>query len=70
MAVTALSNSFWSAMRFLDFPVLILWLALSHDAVGTVTPNPVLNRRWFMSGPSRTSREAATSTGSHKVFGR
>ena len=47
MAVIALSKSFWSAMRFLDVPVLIRWLVLSHDAVG-IEIKPVLNRRLLM----------------------
>ena len=48
MAVIALSNSLWSVMRFLDVPVLIRWLALSHAFVGMVTPKPTTNRRLLM----------------------
>ena len=47
MAVIALSKSLWRAMRFLDVPVLIRWLVLSHAAVG-IEINPVLNRRLLM----------------------
>ena len=45
---TALSNSRWTAMRFLDEPVFTRWFVLSHDFVGIVTPNPTTNRRLLM----------------------